>query len=47
MFARDDTTIDDLCKCLSTEFLLQDEGDIAGYLGIQITHTTELDALLQ
>ena len=39
MFTRDDTTINDLCKCLSTEFLLQDdEGDIAGYLGIQITH---------
>ena len=43
MFTQDDTTIDDLCKCLSTEFLCQDEGDIAGYLGIQITHTTELD----
>ena len=43
MFAQDDTTIDDLCQCLSTEFLLQDKGDITGYLGIQITHTTEPD----
>ena len=44
MFTRDDTTIDNLCKCLSTEFILQDEeGDIAGYLGIQITHMTEPD----
>ena len=42
-FAQDDTTINDLCQCLSTEFLLQDEGDITGYLGIQITHTTEPD----
>ena len=43
MFAWDDTTIDDLWKCLSNKFLLQDEGNIAGYLGIQITHTTEPD----
>ena len=44
--AQDDTTIDKLCKCLSTEFILQDEGDITGYLGIQITHTTEPDGLI-
>ena len=43
MFTQDDTTINDLCKCLSKEFLLSDEGNIAGYLGIQITHTTEPD----
>ena len=43
MFTQDDTTIDDLCQCLSTEFLLQDEGNITGYLGIQITHTTKPD----
>ena len=43
MFAQDDTTIDNLCKCLSTEFLLQDKGNIASYLSIQITHTTEPD----
>ena len=43
MFTQDNTTINDLCKCLSTEFLLQDEGNIAGYLGIQITHTMAPD----
>jgi hypothetical protein len=43
MFARDDSIIDDLCKCLSTEFLLKDEGDIEGFLGIQIMHMTKPD----
>lgn len=43
MFAHDDMTIDDLCKCLLTKFLQQDEGNIANYLGIQITHATKLD----
>ena len=42
MFTQDNTTINNLCKCLSTEFLLQNKGDITGYLGIQITHMTEL-----
>ena len=43
MFTQDNATLDELCKCLSTEFLLQDESNIVGYLGIQITHTTEPD----
>jgi hypothetical protein len=43
MFTSDDSIIDDLCKCLSTKFLLKDEGDIEGFLGIQITHMTEPD----
>ena len=43
MFAWDETTIDDLYKCLLIEFLLQDGGNISGYISIQITHTTELD----
>ena len=43
MFTCNDSTIDDLCKCLSTKFLLKDEGDIEGFLGIQITHTTKPD----
>ena len=43
MFTHNDSIIDDLCKCLSTKFLLKDKGDIEGFLGIQITHTTELD----
>ena len=43
MFARNDSIIDDLCKCLSTEFLLKDEGDIEAFLSIQITHMTEPD----
>jgi hypothetical protein len=38
LFARDDDTISDLCQSLSTKFLLKDEGDIAGFLGIQINH---------
>ena len=47
MFAHDNSIIDDLCKCLSTKFLLKDEGDIEGFLGIQITHMTKPDAPLQ
>ena len=43
MFTQDNATINNLCQCLSTEFLLQDEGNIAGYLSIQITHTTKPD----
>jgi hypothetical protein len=43
LFAKDDDTISDLCQSLSTEFLLKDEGDIAGFLGIQIDHTIAPD----
>ena len=43
MFTCNDTIIDDLCKCLSTEFLLKDKGNIEGFLGIQIMHMTEAD----
>jgi hypothetical protein len=43
VFANSDTTIDDLCKCLSTEFLLKDEGNIENFLGIKITHKLEDD----
>ena len=43
MFAHDDSIIDNLCKCLSTKFLLKDKGDIEGFLGIQIAHMTEPD----
>lgn len=42
-FAKDDKTITDLCKCLSTEFLLKDEGDIENFLGINITHKLDDD----
>jgi hypothetical protein len=42
-FAKDDNTISDLCKCLSTEFLLKDEGDIENFLGINIAHKVEDD----
>ena len=41
IFAHDDSIIDDLCKCLSTKFLLKDEGDIEGFLSVQITHMTK------
>ena len=43
MFTCDELTINNLCKCLLTEFILQDEGDMTSYLGIQITHMTQLD----
>jgi Reverse transcriptase (RNA-dependent DNA polymerase) len=43
LFAKDDDSISDLCQSLSTEFLLKDEGDIAGFLGIQIDHTIAPD----
>jgi hypothetical protein len=37
IFARDDSTIDDLIKVLSDIFLLQDQGDIQDYLGIRVS----------
>jgi hypothetical protein len=40
-FANSDTTIDDLCKCLSTKFLLKDEGNIENFLRVKITHKLE------
>jgi transposase InsO family protein len=43
VFANSDDTITDLCKCLSTEFLLKDEGNIENFLGINITHKLEDD----
>jgi hypothetical protein len=43
MFARHQSVLDDLCRCLSTEFLLKDEGDIESFLGIKIMHTIEQD----
>jgi len=42
-FANDDSTINDLCKCLSTEFLLKDEGNIENFLGINIAHSLDSD----
>jgi hypothetical protein len=42
-FANNDAIIDDLCKCLSTEFLLTDEGNVENFLGIKITHKLEDD----
>ena len=46
MFTCDNSIIDDLCKCLSTKFLLKDEGTIEGFLGIQIMHMTKPDGLI-
>jgi hypothetical protein len=43
VFANNDETITDLCKCLSTEFLLKDEGNIENFLGINIAHRVESD----
>jgi hypothetical protein len=43
VFANDNETIADLCKCLSTEFLLKDEGDIENFLGINISNRVESD----
>ena len=43
MFACNNLIINDLCKCLSTKLLLKDEGNIEGFLGIQITHMTKPD----
>jgi hypothetical protein len=43
LFAKNDEMISDLCKSLATEFLLIDEGDIKGFLGIQIDHRLESD----
>ena len=42
-FANDDAMITDLCKCLSTEFLLKDEGNIENFLGINIAHALDSD----
>jgi Reverse transcriptase (RNA-dependent DNA polymerase) len=43
IFAKNDATIDDLCKSLSTEFLLKDEGNIENFLGIKIDHNLATD----
>jgi hypothetical protein len=47
VFANKDETITDLTKCLSTEFLLEDEGDIENFLGINIKHTVNSDGTVQ
>jgi len=36
IFAKDDAVINDLIKALSVAFLLQDEGDVNAFLGVQI-----------
>jgi hypothetical protein len=44
IFANSGNTIDDLCsKCLSTKFLLKDEGNIKNILRIKIVHKLEDD----
>jgi hypothetical protein len=43
LFVKNDETINELCQSLSTKFLLKDEGDIEGFLGIQIDHTITPD----
>jgi len=43
LFAKDNATINELCQSLSTKFLLKDEGNIEGFLGIQINHTITLE----
>jgi hypothetical protein len=43
LFAKNDEMISDLCKSLTTKFLLKDKGDIEGFLGIQINHCIESD----
>jgi hypothetical protein len=37
IFSPTNTTIDDLIKSLSTKFLLQDEGDVSAFLGVQVS----------
>ncbi len=37
IFALSDSTIDSLIKVLSSKFLLQDEGDVSEFLGVQVT----------
>jgi hypothetical protein len=41
IISKDDTTIDTLIKTLSKSFLLQDEGDVSAFLGVQINRDTQ------
>jgi hypothetical protein len=43
VFTINDETIADFCKCLSTKFLLKDEGNIKNFLGINITNRVQSD----
>ncbi len=36
IFSKSDAVITDLIQSLSTSFLLQDEGDVSAFLGVQI-----------
>jgi hypothetical protein len=42
-FANNNEAIVNLCKCLATKFLLQDDGDIKNFLNINISHWLEPD----
>jgi hypothetical protein len=41
IFANDDSTMDDLCKSLSSNFLLKDEGDIKDFLGFRLSKSID------
>ncbi len=45
IFSKDDATIDKLIQQLSKTFLLQDEGDVSAFLGVQITKDTSTKTL--
>ena len=46
IFAEDDTVINDLIKALLADFLLQDEGDVTAFLGVQIRKDPKTKTLI-